>query len=361
MPKFIAGLKLNELYYEHWVGPIIKSKFPNLRYSAGLIGSGSEVLGYDTPRSRDHNWGLRFFVFLPEKEFERNREQLDGALKENLPHTFRGYSTSFGKPDEIGVRLPQHSLSGKVRHYIIFYTIRSYFKEYLHIDPYEEISVPIWLTLPQQKLLSIVKGKIFHDDLGIRKIIKNFAYYPRDVWLFMLASQWSKISQEEAFIGRAAEAGDELGSKILASRMVRELIYLYFLMEKKYIPYSKWFGRAFTELKIAGELMPIFAKILDASSIKEREQFLGSAYSIVAKKYNSLSITKKLDTRVSKFFERPYLVIRGDDYAKEIRKQIRTWSIRKLPMIGSIDQIIENEDFLQNQDLNMKFKKIFEN
>ena len=49
-------------------------------------------------------------------------------------------------------------------------------------------------------------------------------YYPRDVWLYMLAAQWKRISQEEAFVGRAGDTGDELGSQVVAARMVREII-----------------------------------------------------------------------------------------------------------------------------------------
>ena len=144
----------------------------------------------------------------------------------------------------------------------MFYTIRSFFKEYLGIHPYQKIRDSTWLTLPQQKLLSIVKGKIFHDGLGIKAIIKNFEYYPRDVWLFMLASQWSKISQKEAFVGRTAVVGDELGSRIIASEIVRDLMGLCFLMEKTYAPYSKWFGKAFSELEIAKEISPVLGKVL---------------------------------------------------------------------------------------------------
>ena len=255
MPKFIPGLRLSELYYKQIVEPILRSKFPRLKYSAGLLGSGSEVLGYDNQQSRDHNWGLRLFLFLNDDDLKTKSNRIDKVLRRNLPNSFLGYSTSFGKPDEIGVRIPKQSSSGKIEHYIMFYSIKSFFKEYLGIDPFQKITDSIWLTLPQQKLLSIVKGKIFHDGLGIKPIIRNFEYYPRDVWLFMLASQWSKISQKEAFVARTAVVGDELGSRIIASEIVKDLMGLCFLMERRYATYCKWFGKAFSELEIAKETL----------------------------------------------------------------------------------------------------------
>jgi len=38
----------------------------NVPHSATLIGGGSEVLGYDQPRSIDHNWGPRVAIFVQE-------------------------------------------------------------------------------------------------------------------------------------------------------------------------------------------------------------------------------------------------------------------------------------------------------
>ena len=46
MPKFIPGLKLCELFYKSQVRPILDKEFPNLRYSAAVIGWGSEVLEF---------------------------------------------------------------------------------------------------------------------------------------------------------------------------------------------------------------------------------------------------------------------------------------------------------------------------
>jgi hypothetical protein len=360
MPKFIPGLQLSELYYKQIVEPVLRAKFPRLKYSAGLLGSGSEVLGYDTPQSRDHNWGLRLFLFLTDNNLRTKSKEIDQELRANLPSSFLGYSTSFGKPDEIGVRVPSQSDSGKIEHYILFYSIRSYFKQYLNVDPYQKIGVSTWLTLPQQKLLSIVMGKLFHDDLGIKQIIGNFKYYPRDVWLFTLASQWSKISQKEAFVARATVVGDELGSRIIASEIVRDLMTLCFLMEKRYAPYSKWFGKAFSELEIENELSPILNNILDSTSIEERELYLDRAYSIVAMGHNSLKITKTMKTQVSKFYDRPYLVIHGDIFAKEIMKKIRDPSIQNLPTIGSIDQLIDSSEFLEYPQLQWKLEHIYE-
>ena len=65
---FIPGLELNELFYKELVAPILKRNFQNIKYSAALIGWGSEVLGYDDAQSTDHNWGLRFQIFLSNED-----------------------------------------------------------------------------------------------------------------------------------------------------------------------------------------------------------------------------------------------------------------------------------------------------
>ena len=46
------------------VQPMLGEHLPNLNYSAGLIGGGSEVLGFDSEISTDHDWGPRVMLFV---------------------------------------------------------------------------------------------------------------------------------------------------------------------------------------------------------------------------------------------------------------------------------------------------------
>jgi hypothetical protein len=82
MPKFIPGLKLCELFYQKQVRPILNEEFPNLRYSAALIGWGSEVLGFDTAISRDHHWGPRV-LFLNTQDYSKLEHKISQSLSHN--------------------------------------------------------------------------------------------------------------------------------------------------------------------------------------------------------------------------------------------------------------------------------------
>lgn len=54
MADFIPGLELSRLFYLEAVKPILDTDFSDLQYGSALIGSGSEILGFDTEMSADH-------------------------------------------------------------------------------------------------------------------------------------------------------------------------------------------------------------------------------------------------------------------------------------------------------------------
>ena len=165
----------------------------------------------------------------------------------------------------------------------------------MNIDIDADLEPSDWLTLPHQRLRSICGGAVFRDDLGLESIRKRFAWYPHDVWLYLLASCWSRLGEEEHLMGRAGDFGDEIGSALIASRLVRDIMRLAFLMERVYPPYSKWFGTAFRELGCAEELEPVLEAVLNTRKWEERESSLCKAYGIVAKMHNNLEITEPFD------------------------------------------------------------------
>src|SRR5215510_472086 len=99
MPEFIPGLQLSELFYHNAVRPILDEHFPGLVYSAALIGSGSEVLGFDTVMSSDHHWGPRVMLFLGEDDYIHFRRTIDEGFRYGLPASFHGYPTNFTPPN----------------------------------------------------------------------------------------------------------------------------------------------------------------------------------------------------------------------------------------------------------------------
>jgi hypothetical protein len=151
--KFIPGLKLSEMFYEEAVKPILDSEFPDLTYSAALLGSGSEVLGFDTPQSMDHHWGPRIQLFLSDEDYKKYKGSISSVMSKKLPYTFHEIPTNFGSADEIGVQMLVEKTDGEINHRVSIETIKSFYESNLAINPYGEISIEDWLTFPEQHLL----------------------------------------------------------------------------------------------------------------------------------------------------------------------------------------------------------------
>ncbi len=346
-PAFIQGLDLCGLFYAEAVRPILDARFPGLAHSAARLGPGSDVLGFDSPRSTDHGWGPKLDLFLAEPDQVRHAVEIVRILGEELPLTFRGYPTHFAGEDRDRGWL-EATDSRPIRHGVVVHTVASFTAAYLGFDPRVGLGPVDWLTLPEQCLATLRAGRVYHDGLGeLEPLRQALHYYPVDVWLYLLAAQWRRIGQEEPFMARCGEAGDELGARLLAARLVHDLMRLAFLIERTYAPYSKWLGTAFARLACAARLTPLFAGALDAPSWQEREKYLSQAYETMAEMHNALGVTRALPTRVSPFYGRPYLVIHADAFADALREAIVSPEVRRLPPhLGAIDQFVDSTDVL---------------
>jgi hypothetical protein len=364
-PVFIPGLELSRALYTEIVAPMLAEVYPNLRYSAALIGYGSEVLGYDTARSTDHEWGPRMLLLVSEDDYAQHAEAIQTLFGERLPPTFRGFSTHFGPPAPDGVQHPASSTSAPIVHKIPVYPLRGLLTHWLGADPSVSLTAVDWLLIPQQKLLEVTAGGVFHDGLGeLEPVRKRLAWYPPDVWRYLLAAQWQRISQQEAFVGRAGEVGDELGSTLVAGMLVRDLMGLGFLMERRYAPYSKWFGTAFAELACAPRLLPLLQAVQQATTWHERDAALTPVYEVVAGLHNDLGITEPIDPQVRYYHGgRPYHVIHGERFAAAIVATIEDPEVQRLvqraDLIGSVDQVSENVDVISHPERVVKLRALY--
>ncbi|MEX2225894.1 MAG: DUF4037 domain-containing protein [Dehalococcoidia bacterium] len=222
----------------------------------------------------------------------------------------------------------------------------------LGFDPRNGMSTADWLFTPTKRLLEMTAGDVFEDRRAMLTPVRaGLAWYPHDVWLFAIARQWQRISQQEAFVGRSAEAGDEIGARIVTARIVRDLMRLCFLFERRYAPYGKWLGTAFSHLACAGDLAPLFEQALEAANYDDPEAALASAYERVAAMHNALGITLSLDPRVRPYYGRPYSVLRADRFAAATLDALDPAfraSVDHIP--GIIDQIVDNTDILENPE-----------
>jgi hypothetical protein len=332
----MQGIEISRRFYAEIVSPWLEREFPYLRHAAGLIGYGSELLGFDDAMSRDHNFGARVQIYLAEAEFEAFADRLIGRFVDVAPVTFLDGPTALGDiPHGAGARYDR-------RHGLEVWTVRHAADHWLALDLDRPLDGPGWLGLAEQRLLAITAGAVFRDDIGeLTRLRERLAYLPRDVWLYKLACQWRRISEEQAFVGRTGLVGDELGSRVIAARLVRDLMRLAFLIERRYAPYPKWFGTAYSRLPCAAELSPMLDRILDAPGWKARETALAEAYLAVATLHRDRGLPGDFEPRIGAYFSRPFTVINADEIAAATREAIDDPTLLRLPVTGSLDQVTD--------------------
>jgi hypothetical protein len=234
-------VELGRVLYQEAVAP----RLGGVRHSAARLGTGSDVLGYDTARSTDHDWGGRLAVLVEAGE----PRPLAG-----VPAQFRGWPTE-----------------------VVVVGIGTFLTWQLGFDPRAGISTRDWLVTPQQSLASVTAGAVYHDGLGeLEPVRQALAWYPHNLWLWQLAGQWRRIAQEEHFPGRAAEVGDDLGRRMLVARPARDVMRRCFLLERRYVPYSKGLGTAFARLASAATVGPLLTTALAAGRWPAAEELAGA-------------------------------------------------------------------------------------
>lgn len=331
-------MELSRSLYTDAVQPLLPRDLP---HAAALLGHGSEVLGLETERSTDHDWGPRLQLFVDDPA---DRERVL-TLLEDLPDRVRGWPTRFvPAPGEAGIWLLDPDPGPGSRHRVEVVETADFFHGWLGFHPGDGITTTDWLTTPTQCLAGVVGGAVFHDTTGdLTQARERLSWYPDDVWRYVLACQWQRIAQEEPFVGRGLELGDDLGTRVIVARLVRDVMVLAPLLSRRYPPYSKWLGSVFARLPEAVELGPLLTRALH-STAPDRD--LAEAYAYMVSRQNRLDLTTPLDPTPRGFHARPYTVIGAERIMEALRESVTDPELAGGPLIGAVDQSVDNTDFL---------------
>ena len=346
------GIEIAERFFHGVVEPLIARMNLGLSYAAALVGPGSEVLGYDTVLSRDHDWAPRMHLFLAVDDEASLGPALRESLDLQIPDTFEDFPVRIERSDPGAGEPLEHPGTG---HRIVVTTLPTWSEGHLGWPDPSRPTVADWLATPQQRLLEVTAGRVFRDDTGeVTAVRTALAWYPDDVWRYLLACQWQRVAQLEPFVGRTGDVGDDLGSRLIAATLVSDAMRLSFLIERRYAPYAKWFGTAFAALPVAAALSGRIDAALRAEDWRDREAALVSVFETLGHATNDLGLAEPVNPSPRRFYDRPYRVIDAHRFRVALDRAITEPGVReivgRLGWVGAVDQFSDNVDLLASPD-----------
>jgi hypothetical protein len=260
----VNGLQLAEAYYRDIGAPQIGERFASFvdRIAFGLVGPGSECLGFDDEVSRDHDWGPAFCMWLTDEDFDAIGAELQRAYTQ-LPAIHLGYGPRLESPGE-GWRVGAARTNG-------------FFARFTGLDHVPR-AVSEWLRIPEHLLATCTNGRVFHDQLGefTRWREDLLAYYPEDVRLSKIASLCITIAQTGQYnYTRSIRRREAFAASHSMVRFCSDAMLLVFLLNRRYAPFSKWLHRGVGELPLLGRTVQTqVATLLDDGGADTRSAMM---------------------------------------------------------------------------------------
>ncbi len=257
----MKGLELAQAYYNTYGRKMLQEKFPHLlgQTAVGLVGYGSECLGFDDEISMDHDYGPSFCVWLPEEIYRQYGAQMQEAY-EQLPQEFMG----------VQGRVSEEQGQGRVG----VLCLEEFYLRILGRDtvPATELE---WLSASEESLAVVTNGKVFEDHLGKFSALREglLQYYPHAVWIRRLVQALAKAAQAGQYnYARAMKRGERIAAELSLAEFIRESMQIVYLLNRKYAPFYKWMRRGLQDLKVCsevGEMLDLLYQIPDPAAAWE--------------------------------------------------------------------------------------------
>ena len=247
----MKGLEEARACYERYGRPMLREQFPDYegRIAVGLVGRGSECLGFDDELSRDHDFAPGFCLWLTEEDEERIGLPLRRAYRA-LPLEKAAQRSAMAEESR-GV-----------------HSIGSFYRRYTG-SPGAPESWEQWLSLPSYALAEATSGQVWRDDLGVFSAIRETLLHgmPEDVRLKHLSARLLEMAQSGQYnYGRCLAHGEAGAAMLALSDFVRAGAQSVYLLNRRHAPYYKWLLRGMEELPLLSDLRPALDFLLTAEN-----------------------------------------------------------------------------------------------
>lgn len=234
----MRGLEIAKAFYHEYGEPMLREKFPEILpfMAVGLLGRGSECLGFDDEVSRDHDFEPGFCVFLPGEEI------VDRRTAFLLERAYAGLPKEF-----MGLRRAVISPVGGARHGVLR---TAEFMTDLVGSSDGRLDLTGWMTVPDHALTEALSGEIFTDPYGeVTAIRERLRRQPVDVKRKKLAGHLLLMGQSGQYnYKRCLAHGETAAAQLAVMEFVKSTMSVVFLLNNAYQPYYKWSFRAMRAL-----------------------------------------------------------------------------------------------------------------
>lgn len=280
----MKGLELSRNYYDTYGRTMIDEQFPEIAgyTAAGLVGYGSECLGFDDEISRDHDYGPSFCIWLPREIYVRFGKAVQAAY-DALPKTFLDFSE----------RVEEAQGKGRVG----ALCLEDFYGGILGTETLPHTDAQ-WLMIPEEALSTAVNGCVFEDRLGAFSAFREglLRYYPESIWRRKLADALARTSQAGQYnYARAMQRGERVAAELALSEFVRESMHLVYLLNRSYAPFYKWMHRGLHELSTGGEIGDMLGLLYQTDSETDRILIIEAVCNILVQILNEKGLSRGQD------------------------------------------------------------------
>lgn len=236
----MGGLELSEEYLHTVAQPSLERAFPDLypRLAAGLIGNGSECFGFDDDISRDHDWGIDFYIWVSDEDRQAIEPLLEWKerLFQDTPPEFLTAHSSYGMPAAV-------------------MCTDDFYSQLIGV-PGVPKTLGEWIKAPEENLALATNGKVFLDGTGSFTKIRTglLGYVPESLRRKRIAAWCMAAAQTGQYNHlRMAKRQEWVVVRQTISRFTEAAMALVFLFNRRYRPYYKWTYRTLLTLPLLGK------------------------------------------------------------------------------------------------------------